>query len=65
MTRIRTATSRLPDIPDIPDRDRDRNNPVYAVNQIVRDWGHTFLYDERTLTQLLSDDGFSGDMPQL
>ena len=43
--------------PDIPDR--DRSNPVYAVNRIVRDWGHTFLYDERTLTQLLLEEGFS------
>lgn len=45
-----------------PNRDipaDDRSNPVYAINRIVRDWGHKFLYDERTLRLLLLEAGFT------
>jgi predicted SAM-dependent methyltransferase len=43
-------------IADIPEG--DRSNPVYMINRVVRDWGHQFLYDEDTLTRLLTAAGF-------
>jgi predicted SAM-dependent methyltransferase len=45
------------DITEIPAGDTD--NPVYMLNRVMHDWGHTFLYNERTLTTLLLDAGFS------
>jgi predicted SAM-dependent methyltransferase len=33
-------------------------NPVFAVNRMMRHWGHTFIYDVDTLTDLLTGVGF-------
>lgn len=33
-------------------------NPIFVLNNFVRDWGHKFIYDEETLSQLLMDAGF-------
>ena len=35
-------------------------SPSVVVNQMFRGWGHQFLYDEATLTKVLSEAGFSG-----
>lgn len=40
--------------PDVP----DPTNEVFLINNFVRDWGHTFIYDERTLRQSLELAGF-------
>ena len=45
------------DVQGIPQDDGD--NPVYMINRVVRDWGHTFLYDELTLRHLLELANFS------
>jgi predicted SAM-dependent methyltransferase len=37
----------------------DASNPVFAVNRLMRCWGHTFIYDETTLRRSLSVAGFS------
>jgi predicted SAM-dependent methyltransferase len=34
------------------------SNPVFVINRVMRAWGHTFLYDERTLTEALVHAGF-------
>lgn len=36
----------------------DLENPVYAFNQMMRAWGHTFLYDDITLRRALERSGF-------
>lgn len=40
---------------------RDRHGPaaVYAINKVVRGWGHAFLYDEVTLAAVLEAVGFT------
>jgi len=40
--------------PNVP----DPTNEVFLINNFVRDWGHTFIYDERTLRQSLQLAGF-------
>jgi len=32
---------------------------TFIINNFVRDWGHTFIYDEKTLKSLLESIGFS------
>jgi SAM-dependent methyltransferase len=44
-------------VPEIPAGDAE--NPVYVLNRLMHDWGHQFLYNERTMTTLLNDAGFS------
>lgn len=39
--------------------DAELDNPVYTLNRMMRSWGHTFLYDERTLTGVLERSGFA------
>jgi SAM-dependent methyltransferase len=51
---ISTMNSELPEIPA-----GDTDNPVYVLNRVMHDWGHQFLYNQRTLTTLLLDAGFS------
>jgi predicted SAM-dependent methyltransferase len=34
-------------------------NPAFTANRLVREWGHTFLYDEPTLRRALGQAGFS------
>jgi hypothetical protein len=29
------------------------SNPIFAVNRMMREWGHTFIYDEATLRDAL------------
>jgi hypothetical protein len=41
-------------VPGAPD-----DNPMFVINNYVRDWGHTFIYDERTLRDALVAAGFS------
>ncbi|WP_422001454.1 class I SAM-dependent methyltransferase [Reyranella sp.] len=41
--------------PGIP----DPTNVTFLINNFVRDWGHTFIYDEKTLVQSLRLAGFS------
>ena len=36
----------------------DPTNEVFLINNFVRDWGHTFIYDEKTLVQSLQATGF-------
>ncbi len=36
----------------------DTTNETFVINNFVRDWGHTFIYDEKTLTQSLRLAGF-------
>ena len=33
-------------------------NETFVINNFVRDWGHTFIYDEKTLAQSLQRAGF-------
>ena len=40
--------------PDAP----DRANEIFVINNFVRDWGHTFIYDEKTLRRSLQLAGF-------
>jgi predicted SAM-dependent methyltransferase len=39
--------------------DWGEENPCRAFNEVMRNWGHTFLYDEEELTSLLHEAGFS------
>jgi predicted SAM-dependent methyltransferase len=41
--------------PNVP----DPTNETFLINNFVRDWGHTFIYDEKTLRQSLQLAGFS------
>jgi predicted SAM-dependent methyltransferase len=41
--------------PNVP----DPTNEAFLINNFVRDWGHTFIYDEKTLRQSLQLAGFS------
>jgi predicted SAM-dependent methyltransferase len=36
----------------------DTTNETFVINNFVRDWGHTFIYDEKTLSQSLELAGF-------
>lgn len=38
--------------------DWGEKNPCRAFNEVMRNWGHTFLYDEEELTSLLHEAGF-------
>ena len=40
----------------IPDAGYD--DEVFVINNYFRNWGHTFIYDQQTLSRLLSDVGF-------
>lgn len=40
-------------IPGAPD-----DNEVFVINNFVRDWGHTFIYDEKTLREAMTKAGF-------
>jgi predicted SAM-dependent methyltransferase len=40
--------------PNVP----DTTNETFLINNFVRDWGHTFIYDEKTLSQSLQLAGF-------
>jgi len=42
-------------IPDAPYHDA-----IFVINTFVRDWGHTFIYDEKTLRASLERAGFTG-----
>lgn len=49
---IRWSTDRyLPGAPDCSD--------TFVINNFVRDWGHRFIYDEKTLADSLTSAGFS------
>ncbi len=37
----------------------DAVDPVFVLNNYVRDWGHQFIYDRRTLARALEHAGFS------
>jgi predicted SAM-dependent methyltransferase len=37
----------------------DLTNETFVINNFVRDWGHSFIYDDRTLRQSLQLAGFS------
>jgi SAM-dependent methyltransferase len=37
----------------------DPTNETFVINNYVRDWGHTFIYDEKTLRQSMQLAGFS------
>ncbi len=39
--------------PGVPD-----DNEVFVINNFVRNWGHTFIYDENTLRGAMSNAGF-------
>lgn len=41
-----------------PSERADASNPAFVVNRLMREWGHTFLYDEPTLRRALADAGF-------
>ena len=34
------------------------NTDTFVINNFVRDWGHLFIYDEKTLTDLFESMGF-------
>jgi predicted SAM-dependent methyltransferase len=38
---------------------QDPHNAAFAANRLMREWGHTFIYDERTLRLALTAAGFS------
>ena len=40
-------------IPGAPD-----DNEVFVINNFVRSWGHTFIYDEKTLRRAMTSAGF-------
>lgn len=54
MLYVRTMNDGMTGVPE-----DDGDNPVYMINRVVRDWGHSFLFDEATLTGLLHRAGFS------
>ena len=45
------ANAFLPDAPD--------DNEVFVINNFVRNWGHTFIYDEKTLRGAMTSAGFT------
>jgi predicted SAM-dependent methyltransferase len=34
------------------------DNETFAINNFVRGWGHTFIYDEKTLSRAMKEAGF-------
>ena len=40
-------------------RDAPEDNEVFVINNFMRDWGHTFIYNENTLRTAMSNAGFS------
>ena len=49
---VRWACGELPKV--VP-----ADNPAFVVNNFVRNWGHTFIYDEATLRSALTEAGFT------
>lgn len=47
-----SAETNTPNVPD-------PTNETLVINNFVRDWGHTFIYDEKTLRQSMQLAGFS------
>jgi SAM-dependent methyltransferase len=47
-----SAETNTPHVPD-------PTNETFVINNYVRDWGHTFIYDEKTLRQSMQLAGFS------
>ena len=45
------ANTFLPDAPD--------DNEVFVINNFVRNWGNTFIYDEKTLRAAMTCAGFT------
>lgn len=41
-------------IGDVPE-----DNEVFVINNFVRNWGHTFIYDENTLRRAMTSAGFT------
>jgi predicted SAM-dependent methyltransferase len=39
--------------------DAPEDNPVFVINNFMRDWGHTFIYDENTLRTAMGNAGFT------
>jgi predicted SAM-dependent methyltransferase len=39
------------------------HHPVYAVNHYVRAWGHTFIYDDKALSDVFRSCGFTDVQP--
>jgi len=37
----------------------DQVDPVFVINNFVRDWGHQFIYDEETLRRAMNLEGFT------
>jgi hypothetical protein len=35
------------------------DNETFVINNFVRDWGHTFIYDEKTLRGAMTSVGFA------
>ncbi len=40
-------------------KDAPDDNEVFVINNFMRDWGHTFIYDERTLKSAMISAGFT------
>jgi predicted SAM-dependent methyltransferase len=40
-------------------KDAPDDNEVFVINNFMRDWGHTFIYDENTLTAAMAGAGFT------
>jgi predicted SAM-dependent methyltransferase len=40
-------------------KDAPEDNEVFLINNFVRDWGHTFIYDENTLKTAMTRTGFT------
>lgn len=49
-TYIKWANSFIPGAPE--------DNHVFVINNFVRSWGHTFIYDENTLRAAMTSAGF-------
>jgi hypothetical protein len=39
-------------------KDVPEYNSVFVINNFMRDWGHTFIYDENTLRTTMANAGF-------
>jgi predicted SAM-dependent methyltransferase len=39
-------------------KNASEDNPVFVINNFVRDWGHMFIYDESTLKMAMVNAGF-------
>jgi len=40
-------------------KDAPKDNEVFSINNFMRDWGHTFIYDEKTLKTAMTSTGFT------